>query len=222
MAPLPRPVPGLTGPGRRARWRRVVARRLLAAACLGGAVLAGLHTLRPPEPPMVEVVVAARAVPAGSVLTAGDLAVRSVPSTARQPAALARPRPALGRRLDAALAPGEALTRARLVPRTPAEGLPAGHVALHVTLADPAAAEVLAPGQPVAVYPATGGAALARDGVVLAVDPPADEVALALTGGGSAARGVVLELPDGSAERVLAGHGGLDGSVSVSVTARGG
>ncbi len=211
-----RPFPGLTGPGRRARWRRSVLRRVAAAGCVGGAVLAGLAVVRPPPAPTVSVVVAARAVPAGGVLGPADLTTARVPLPARQPGAVVDTAALVGRRVGAALAPGEALTATRVVPRTVAEGLRPGHVVLHVGLADPASADVLAAGQPVAVYPAAGGEALARDGTVLVVDPPPAVEALDL-GGAGPVRGVVLDLPSASAARVLAGHGGLEGPVLVNV-----
>ncbi len=194
-------------------------RRLAAAACLAGAVTAGLHTLRPPPEPTTQVVVAAASVRAGSVLRAEDLALVRVPAPARQPGALVETTEAVGRRTGTALAPGEALTATRLVPRSRAEGLPAGRAALHVGLADPAAADVLAPGQRVAVFPALGGEALARDAEVLAVDPPGRHSVADLGAGPGAARGVLLSLPEDSAERVLAGHGGTDGGVVVTVVA---
>ncbi|MBM6402138.1 SAF domain-containing protein [Phycicoccus sonneratiae] len=215
------PLPGLLGRGRRARWRRSVLRRVLSAGCLVAAAATGLQLVRPPPPPTVEVLVAATDVPAGAVLGAPDLQVVRVPVAARQPGALTAVGAAAGRRSASALAAGEAVTRTRLVPRTPAEGLTAGSVALHVGLADPAAADVLAAGQPVSVFPAVGGPLLARDATVLAVDPPAPSD-LGSLGGGGPPRGVLLELPAGSAERVLAGHGGTDGTVSVTVVARAG
>jgi pilus assembly protein CpaB len=214
------PFPGLTGRGRRARWRRSVLRRVLAGGCLVGAVATGLQVLRPPAPPTVEVLVAAGPVAAGAVLGPADLEVARVPVAARQPGALSDVGVAVGRRSASALAAGEALTATRLVPRTRAEGLAPGSVALHVGLADAAAADVLAPGLEVSVFPGPGGPVLARDASVLSVDPAVvDGTGL---GGGGPPRGVLLELPAGSAERVLAGHGGTDGTVTVSVVARGG
>ncbi|MGG5261082.1 SAF domain-containing protein [Phycicoccus avicenniae] len=214
------PFPGVTGRGRRARWRRSVLRRVVAALCLAGAAVAGLQVVRPPPPPTAEVLVASGPVPAGAVLTAADVEVVRVPVVARQPGALDAVGSAVGRRSASSLAAGEAVTRTRLVPRTAAEGLAAGSVALHVGLADPAAADVLAPGQQVAVFPAPGGPVLARDATVLAVDPPGGASVVDI--GGGPPRGVLLALPSGSAERVLAGHGGTDGGVSVTVVARGG
>ena len=116
------------------------------------------------------------------------------------------------------VASGEALTSTRLVPRTAADGLTGGHVAVHVHLVDPGAVDLLAPGARVLVYPAEGGDPLAEDATVLAVDPPSPSGPLV---GQDRARGVVLEVSDTSARAVLAGHGSLSGGpvVAVVVTA---
>ncbi|MBR7744838.1 hypothetical protein KC207_16200 [Phycicoccus sp. BSK3Z-2] len=217
MSP-PRPFPGLTGPGRAARWRRSVLRRLLSAVCAAGAVAGVVHAVRPPPPPLSPVLVAARDVPAGSVLDAGHLTVVDVPDPARQPGALSVLADAVGRRVGSALASGEALTSTRLVPRTASDGLASGHVAVHVHLVDPGSVDLLTSGARVLVYPAEGGEPLADDATVLAVDPP---VPVGPLGGEQRARGVVLEVADASARAVLAGHGSLSGGpvVAVVVTA---
>ncbi|WP_051750556.1 SAF domain-containing protein [Phycicoccus jejuensis] len=215
-------LPGLLGPGRAARWRRSVLRRVLAAACLAGAVLAVLHVVRPPPPPTVPVLVAAREVAAGSVLRANDVTSIRVPVAARQPGALTDVGAVTGRRVAAALAAGEAVTATRLVPRGVTEGLPSGRVALHVALADPGSAGLLTPGGVVAVHPGPGGPVLARDAVVLSVDPPPDEVGLGAGPAPPTAPGAVLSLTPGAADRVLTGHGGTDGLVTVTLLATGG
>ncbi|PKW27504.1 SAF domain-containing protein [Phycicoccus duodecadis] len=215
MVPLARPFPGLTGRGRRARWRRGVLRRVLAALCAAGAVALGVRELRPPPPPSVGVVVAARSVPAGAVLSPADLALVPVALDARQPGAVLDPASAVGRRLAAPLAAGEAVTLTRLVPRRAGEGLPPGAVALHVLLADPAAADLLSAGRRVAVYNTAGGVALAHDATVLSVDPAAASRGSVLSDTSAGPRGVVLALESAGADRVLAGHGGLDGGPPV-------
>ena len=115
--------------------------------------------------------VAAREVPAGTVLSDADLRVDHVPRRSLQPGALASAAEAVGRRVGAGLASGEGLTASRLVPRGALDGLPAGRVALHVVSADPAAVDLLAPGLSARVYPAAGGPALAVGAAVLAADP---------------------------------------------------
>jgi hypothetical protein len=163
---------------------------------------------------------AAARVDAGGVLTDADLTTSSVPASAVPPGALTEVADAVGRRIAGALEPGEWLTRTRLVPRTPSEGLSRGRVALHVNLADPFAADVVHVGQGVLVVPAVGGEVLSRRAVVLAVDPPAVE-GVPEIGAPVPSRGLVLALPPGEAERVLSGHGGLEGRVVVNVVATG-
>ncbi len=154
------------------------------------------------------------------MLTPADVTGRTVAVEAAPPGVLTAVSDAVGRRSATALVPGEVLSRTRLVPRSPAEGLSADEVALHVLLADPRAADVVRPGQRVLVFPAVGGPALARSARVLATDPPARETVPGL--GDDSGRGLLLALPSAEAERVLAGHGGLEGPVVVNVVAGGG
>ena len=213
-----RPLPGLTGPGRRARWRRRVLRRLLSAALAAAAVLLVIVELRPSPEPVSAVLVAARDVPAGAVLAEADLRVDHVPRGAVQPGGLTTAEDAVGRRVGAGLARGEGVTASRLVPRGALDGLPPGRVALHVVSADPAAVDLLSPGLPARVYPSGGGPPLAVGATVLATDP-------ASSGDGPAGlgdappRGVVLSLSAREADAVLAGHGALEGPVTVTVVA---
>ncbi|MDU0348422.1 RcpC/CpaB family pilus assembly protein [Actinomyces sp. MRS3W] len=60
-------------------WRQ---RHLVVAVCLGAAVMAALGVLRPAPEGMQEVVVIARPVNAGAVLTDADIEVRAVPQSA--------------------------------------------------------------------------------------------------------------------------------------------
>ena len=221
--PLHLPFPGLTGPARRSRWRRVVLRRVLSAALAGAAVLLVVRTLSPPPGPTAPVVVAAREVPPGSVLTEADLRVDHVPRDPARAGTLPAGFPLVGRRVGSGLASGEEVTASRLVPRGPLDGLPAGRVAVHVVSADPAAVDLLFPGQAARVYPAAGGPALAVRATVLAADPPATGAVGSVGGlGGAPPRGVVLSLTDAEADAVLAGHGSLEGPVTVTVVASGG
>ena len=218
MRSPPRPFPSVTGPGRRARWRRGVARRALSALLAATAVVLVVREVRPAPAAAVRVVVAGRAVVAGAVLEAPDLRVVAVPAGAAQPGALTTVADGVGRRVGSAMVAGETLTVTRLVPRGPAEGLPRGRVALHVVAADPASVDLLVPGDPARVYPAAGGAPLAVAARVLATDPRPERT----DGLGVAAvstRGVVVSLSAVEADAVLAGHGSLEGPVTVSVVA---
>jgi hypothetical protein len=217
MSRPPRPLPGLTGPGRRARWRRRVLRRLVSAVLAAAAVLLVVLELRPPAEPVTAALVAARDVPAGAVLAEADLRVDHVPRGAVQPGALTSVSDAVRRRVGAALVRGEGVTASRLVPRGALDGLPAGRVALHVVSADPAAVDLLAPGLAARVYPSAGGPALAVGAMVLAADPPEQGSQASLSE--APPRGVVLSLSAAEADAVLAGHGSLEGPVTVSVVA---
>ena len=217
MSRPPRPLPGLTGPGRRARWRRRVLRRLVSAVLAAAAVLLVVVELRPPAEPLTAALVAARDVPAGAVLAEADLRVDHVPRGAVQPGAVTSVSDAVRRRVGAALVRGEGVTASRLVPRGALDGLPPGRVALHVVSADPAAVDLLAPGLVARVYPAAGGPALAVGATVLAADPPGPGGVASLTD--APPRGVVLSLSAAEADAVLAGHGSLEGPVTVSVVA---
>jgi hypothetical protein len=215
-----RPLPGLTGSGRRARWRRRVLRRVLSAVLAAAAVLLVVAELRPPPEPVSPVLVASREVPAGAVLAQADLRVDHVPRTSLQPGALTASPDAVGRRVAAGLVRGEGLTASRLVPRGALDGLPAGRVALHVVSADPAAVDLLAPGLAARIYPAAGGPALAVGAIVLAADPPQRSGTASLTQ--APPRGVVISLSAAEADAVLAGHGSLEGPVTVAVVASAG
>ncbi len=212
-----RPLPGLTGPGRRARWRRRVLRRLVSAVLAATAVLLVVLELRPPPEALTAALVAARDVPAGAVLAEADLRVDHVPRAAVQPGGLTSVSDAVHRRVGAALARGESVTASRLVPRGALDELPAGRVALHVVSADPAAVDLLAPGLAARVYPAAGGPALAVGARVLAADPPVLGGQASLSE--APPRGVVLSLSAAEADAVLAGHGSLEGPVTVSIVA---
>lgn len=210
------PLPGLTGRGRRARWRRGVVRRVLAAALAAGAAVLAVAEVRPPPEPLSAVVVAARAVASGAVLSAEDVRVSRVATSAVQPGALTSVEAAVGQRLVAGLVPDEAVTASRLVPRGPADGLPAGRVAVHVVAADPAAVDLLRPGTRARVYPTAGGDPLARDALVLAADPASDRSDPLAR---APARGVVLALSTDEADAVVGGHGSLEGPVTVALLA---
>ncbi|MGL4177044.1 MAG: SAF domain-containing protein, partial [Dermatophilaceae bacterium] len=212
--------PGITGAGRRSRWRRRVLRRLLAGVLVATAVVVVVGQLTPAPPATIAVVAAARPVPAGAELADDDLRLVAVVADTVQPGSITDPAVATGRRVGAALVPGETLTRSRLVPRSAVEGLARGEVAVHVVVADPAVLGLLGPGQRVTVVAASGGRPLVRGATVLATDPPVPED-LVDSLSGSPARGVVLELPAAAAERLLAGHGGLDGPPVVNVVATG-
>jgi Flp pilus assembly protein CpaB len=172
-------------------------RRVLAAALLLAAVVVALRpdgspgALLPP-PVGVPVVVAARDLPAGVVLTRSDLRVASLP-TAAVPAGAARdPAPLLGRTVAGPVRRGETVTDARLVGPGLTAGLgPQESSAVPVRLADAEAAALVRPGDRVDVL----GAPVDADGTPGARD--AVEVAtgvrvLAVLRGDDATDGVVV------------------------------
>lgn len=201
------PRPGLLGPSRRARWRRWALRRLASAACAVAAVVVLVGVVRPPPAPTTPVVVAARDLASGAVLDEEDLRVVDVPRDPPPVATSADPSGLVGRRLTSRVTRGEVVTTTRLVPRTPADGLPSGTVAAHVLVADERSLDLVPVGHRVTLYAEVGGAALARDVLVLGVDTPEEtSVTGPLPGTVPASRGLVCALTDADAERVFAGQ----------------
>jgi pilus assembly protein CpaB len=128
--------------------------------------------------PNVTVVVTTRALPAGSLLAADDLVLASWPSRLRPAGAASTTSALLGRQVAGPIEVGEVLTTARLVGASLADGLPAGTVAVPVTVADVAATNFVYAGDHVDLLtrdsdtdsePAVGPTILARHVLVLAV-----------------------------------------------------
>jgi pilus assembly protein CpaB len=156
-------------------------RRLIALGCLALAAFSALdHEAAPaPRSPTGEpVVVAARPLAVGSLLTAGDLHTIEWPASIRPADALQRPVSAIGRRLSGALGAGDPVTSQRLVGADLTTGLPPGLAAVPVPLGDTGSAGLIHPGDVVDLFVAdtSGGraAVLARALLVLAVVVPAD------------------------------------------------
>lgn len=182
---------------RQLRWHR----RKLGALCAAVAVFASLNALRPPAPPTVPVLTAARDLAAGATLHAADLTVVNLPRDLA-PAQSLGAREWIGRSLAARVARGTPLTRLSLTGDA-WSGLAQGRVAVAVRLQDPAVAGLLSPGQHVglvAVDPRspTDATSLASDAVVLAV-PPAPQAATASMPG----RLVVVAVPTDQAAIVI-------------------
>lgn len=163
--------------------QRALARHrvLLASGLAAGAVAAGLTAVAPPPEPRVEVLTAARDLPAGAVLTPDDLVVASVPGALLPAGALSGPAGAVGRLVAGPVRRGETLTDVRLLG---AGLLPAGgeasEVAVPVRVAEPAAAALVEAGDRIDVLAAApeGGptAAVVASGVrVLSVPALGDD-----------------------------------------------
>ncbi len=178
---LPR---ALAGPGRRAAWRRARLRRALAALLVGAMVLLLFDVFKPPAALHGSaVLVAARDLPAGSRLRAGDLTLSRWSESSRPRSGYGDMHAALGRRLSSPLTAGEAITSTRISGPGLLVGAAPDAVAAHVALADAAVTDMVRPGDTVDVLRTTDGAVVARAVTVLSVDSP--DGADLLSGGGT-------------------------------------
>lgn len=149
-------------------WR---VRRPLAALCAGVAVLLAVERVGPPDPPTVEVPVAARDLTAGSVLAPEDVTTHAVPEALVPAGTPPDAADVLGRRTAVAVPAGLPLVAELLAGETTAP--PEGTVVVPVRFADAGVAAVLRPGMRVdvvAAAPVEGAEPerLARDALVLA------------------------------------------------------
>lgn len=151
-------------------------RRPLAAACAAVAVLVGLRVGAGPPPMTVDVPVAARDLPAGSVVGRADVATAAFAPGTEPSAVTDDP---VGRVLAAPVAAGEPVTDVRLV----GGGLAAAHpdlTVMPVRLPDAGVVGLLRPGDHidlVAADPGSGEATpVAYDALVLAVPETTDAV----------------------------------------------
>jgi Flp pilus assembly protein CpaB len=169
-----------------------------------------LALVRPPAPSTTAAMVAVRDLPPGAVLTADDLGTAQLPGGPDSPGtigAVGEPRDLIGRRLGSAVQSGELVTTSRLVPRSASEGLPNDTVAAHVIHADERSLDLVSAGQRVTIFADTGGQALARDVLVLAIDTPENATLTgSLPGTGVRPRGMVLALPPAALDSVFAGQ----------------
>jgi Flp pilus assembly protein CpaB len=191
------------------RWLRR-RRRALGAVAAGAAVFTVVSALSPSAPPTVSAVVAAREIPAGSVLQAADLARSELPEALVPAGALADPGAAIGHPVGGAVRPGEVLTDVRLVGgaagRGPADAA-SGLAAAPVRLADAEAARLLRAGDLVDVLGATpeGSADVIAEAVrVLSVPRPVEGGGF-LAGDGAAGGALVVVEVDRETARALAG-----------------
>jgi len=136
-------------------------RRVLAIICL---VLAGLAAVHRPPPTRADstetVLVAARTLGAGSVLSLSDIRAQKWPRTIMPLSALRNTSEALGRAIGAPMARGEPLTAARMLDMAIASALAPTQVATTIRLPDEGQAAILQPGALIDLYGA------ATDGVI--------------------------------------------------------
>jgi Flp pilus assembly protein CpaB len=188
-------------PGRRTR----LIRRWLAACLLLIGVLLFAHPGSARGAPTTPTVVAARDLPSGATLRAGDVRLADFPGETRPEGALSTLDALDGRLLAGAVRAGEPLTDVRLASVLPGSGDP-GTATVPVRLADAAVAGLLEPGRHVDVVaapePGTPASVLASGATVVEVgrqDPSSKAL-------GPPDKGplVLLRLPEAIATRVAA------------------
>ncbi|PHP53595.1 flagellar biosynthesis protein FlgA [Actinomyces ruminis] len=156
----------------------------MVAVCLGAAVMAALGVLRPAPEGMQDVIVVARPVSAGAVLTEADIEVRAVSQSALPEAGLAD-MGVVGSRAAIALEEGTVLT---------------------TSMTSAALATTLTPSERLVQVPIDVGAELAEPGARVDVVAERSAAAAAGDGGGSSAvvcsgARVVLTQQEGAAYR---------------------
>lgn len=156
--------------GRRRAARRQRVRRWSAAVLAALAAFATVSALRPADTPAtgLPTVVAARDLPAGAVLTEGDLLVEPRPAGQRPDTATGTTTGLPGRVLTSPISAREIVTSARLRGSGLLAGQPAGTVAMSLPVLDPGSTGV-APGSRIDLYASGTGAVVARDVTVLAL-----------------------------------------------------
>lgn len=166
-------LPGLPPARRRLRALRHQLRRrrrLIAASLAALAALSAFRTLAPPPPDTVEVLVAARDLPSGTLLGADDLVPRAFPASLAPSGAATAP---AGRVLAAPVRRGEVVTDVRTVGPGLALAEP-GRTIVPVRLPDAGMVALLRPGDEVdlvATDPGTGGTTLVARGVTVLATP---------------------------------------------------
>ncbi|MEZ5095482.1 MAG: SAF domain-containing protein [Nocardioides sp.] len=162
--------------GARRRLRRLVLRRrrLLAAMLVAGAAGLALRVVTPAPAPTAQVLVAARDLPAGAVLTGADVTVADYPTATVPDGLLGEP---VGRTLAGPMRRGEPVTDRRVVGAALTAGYP-GLVAMPVRIPDAASVALLQVGDRISLVsagPRTGTArVLVSDAAVLALPGQAD------------------------------------------------
>lgn len=131
-------------------------RRLAIALLLCMAAALTVHQLTPPPADTATALAAARDLPAGTALTAADLATLRIPPQMLGPGAITDPGAAAGMQLAAPLRKGQLLTDSQLLGPGLLTGSPPGSAAVPLRMADPSSIQLVSPGQLVNVV-LTGG-----------------------------------------------------------------
>ncbi len=187
---------------RRLRRAVLARRRALAALSAAAAVLTGLQATSTPPQPTRTVLVAARDLPAGTVVAPADLARSAFLAGSVPDGATGSARGLLGRTTAGPVRRGEPLTDARLVGGSLLDGYP-GRVAAPVRVADPGAVALLHVGEVVDVIAADPqgrrDAAVVASAVPVVALPEAPRETVPATGGL-----VVLAVDEETATRLAA------------------
>lgn len=204
---------GWFGDSRHAAWRRTVVRRWLAVGLVGCAVAAAAPMLRASAGADTrQVVVAARPLLAGARVGAGDVTVARRPADQLPGDAVTATEQVVGRRVAGPVSAAEVLTPARVVGGGLVERLPAGQVAMHLAVADPASLAFVSSGDVVDVLAPGVREPVAAGALVLAVAGKEDAGGGVLGGTvAAAASGVLLALPEPDTRDIAAGQNPVDG-----------
>ncbi len=154
---------------RLARWRWLVVRRLVAASVAALGLVAAIGALQPGPAPREDrvVVVAAREIPMGAVVTAEDVTTAPRPVDALVDGTRERLADVVGRRVLGPVVRGEVLVSARLAGSGVLSGLPPDRRAVSVAVANPGILGVLQPGDRVDVLGGQGVGVVARRAIVV-------------------------------------------------------
>lgn len=177
------------------------------------SVLGALSILRPAPPSSVDLLVAARDLPAGTTLEPADLAPLAFVRDASPPGAIADIALASGRTLSAPMLAGEALTQTRLVDAALWHGAQA--YAVPIRLAEADVGGLLSPGMLIdIVRESRGEAVVVADGVRVITVPRRPTANSFAGSGGAAASSLILVAADRTTAIRLAAAG-TDGDLAV-------
>jgi Flp pilus assembly protein CpaB len=122
-------------------------RRLAIALLLCIAAGITVHQLTPAPADTATTLAAARDLPAGTALTAADLAPAKIPPQLVNAGSITDPREATGKQLAAPLRKGQLLTDSQLLGPGLLAGAPPGSAAVPLRMADPSSIQLVSPGQ---------------------------------------------------------------------------
>lgn len=172
---------------RRVRRTVLARRRLLAALAAATAVAAGLQAATGPPTPKAVLIVAARDIPGGTVVSASDLTPVEFDPSSVPAGVVATAAEAVGRTTATPVRSGEPITDVRLVGGSMLTGYP-GMVAAPVRIGDPGAVALLKIGDHVDVLAAdpqgeSEAVVIAADAPVIAIPRQGEAGAAAVSGG---------------------------------------